>query len=747
MFSNSRTEKIMKMVSDSKVSDTGQLLQEFPASQIETPAFSFESTSGCDSYVFELQETPEVISETGQVQEFPASQTDTLVNVCDSYTIEFQGTPEMVPEMDSEPGQVQEYPTTQIVTGPILSISNACDSYVELQENQVCDFTNLTVLNTDNIDMNMNVSFEVPVLKSVQLEIASGMIIDDPICTASTEKHMPIESTSQDITKKSTDKDERIARKRNKKPVPESWEKNIAKKARMRGEKYVGYKRDKNKIVTRMPDREERTMGPKCISEKCSKINDRHCGIFTKQDRQIIFEHFWRDLNWKEKEVFVSSLVDQLPAKRTSVEPGASSRRSNSYIYYLKIQDEKKIVCKKMFLNTLGINEWMAHNWIKRTKGKMSIEGLEKSNDESTRLTKRSKRNNKKKSQENSGNDEYLQEFFEVLPKLPSHYCRKQTTKLYLEPIFFSKKQLYEFYVSKCAEDGITPVSLTKFFVIFESHNLSLFQPRKDRCDTCCGYEVRNITEEEWMKHVAKKDRARKEKEDDKERAIKEECYVLTMDLEAVKLSPLTKAEAFYYKTKLCCHNFTVYNIASHHCCNYWWNETQADLQASTFASCLIDYLENHCLERKIPIVIYSDGCTYQNRNSIMANALLHFAIKHNIDVEQKYLVKGHTNMECDSVHACIERKLKNRDVHVPADYVTATKEAREKPFPYEVKYLTHDFFKDYTVPNLQYYESIRPGRKSGDPVLTDRVVRFFEGRLIHSRQDSGQVNLVQARY
>ena len=38
--------------------------------------------------------------------------------------------------------------------------------------------------------------------------------------------------------------------------------------------------------------------------------------------------------------------------------------------------------------------------------------------------------------------------------------------------------------------------------------------------------------------------------------------------------------------------------------------------------------------------------------------------------MEQKYLVVGHAQMECDSVHAFIERKLKSKDVYVPYEFV-----------------------------------------------------------------------------
>lgn len=139
-----------------------------------------------------------------------------------------------------------------------------------------------------------------------------------------------------------------------------------------------------------------------------------------------------------------------------------------------------------------------------------------------------------------------------------------------------------------------------------------LYTLKKDKCDTCCEYEAGNLNEEDYQVHVIKKNRARKEKTDDKDIANKKEAIVLTMDLEAVKSCPSLTASALYFKTKLVCHNFTVYNLKKRHCFCYWYDEMAADLTASTFASCLVDYLERHCLPLKLPIIIFSDGCTYR---------------------------------------------------------------------------------------------------------------------------------------
>lgn len=46
---------------------------------------------------------------------------------------------------------------------------------------------------------------------------------------------------------------------------------------------------------------------------------------------------------------------------------------------------------------------------------------------------------------------------------------------------------------------------------------------------------------------------------------------------------------------------------------------------------------------------------------------------------------------------ATIERCLKNNEINVLADYIKISEEARKHPKPYQVKYLDHRFFKDYS--------------------------------------------------
>lgn len=100
--------------------------------------------------------------------------------------------------------------------------------------------------------------------------------------------------------------------------------------------------------------------------------------------------------------------------------------------------------------------------------------------------------------------------------------------------------------------------------------------------------------------------------------------------------------------------------------------------------------VERHNDEQPINIILYSDGCTYQNRNVTVSNALLIVAITEKICIEQEYLEVGHTQMKADSKHLTIERFLRNIIINVPADYYGICRDARRNPNKYDVTYLNH---------------------------------------------------------
>ena len=222
--------------------------------------------------------------------------------------------------------------------------------------------------------------------------------------------------------------------------------------------------------------------------------------------------------------------------------------------------------------------------------------------------------------------------------------------------------------------------------------------------------------------HLKKKDEARTEMEKDAKNPINKHVY--SMDVQAVMICPKTKASAGYYKTKLAIHNFTLYNEKTGDgFCNVW-DETEADLSANVFATMIIKFIEENVPSQAGDhIILWSDGCPYQNRNATVSNAILDFAMKNRIQIFQKYLEKGHTQMKCDSMHSGIQRKFKDKEFYLPSSILTYCKQAKGSP-SYHSKYWNHDEFLDFSKINL--YSSIRPGKKKGDPVVADlRALRY----------------------
>lgn len=511
---------------------------------------------------------------------------------------------------------------------------------------------------------------------------------------------------------KAKSKEVQSKRERKRKPDKNEWYRNKIKKLRLTGKEYKGYQRNKNGKITQGISRPARKLAEACKSVSCEKSKQRFCKLFYEETRLLIFNKFWNNMgSWEEKKGYVLGNVEYVEKKRQSTQ--GPSRRKGTYLYYLRAKEnERKRVCKKMFLGTLGLKEDMVHDWLANTEHGLKIRSAEEVQSlktRSDRTLKIEKRN-------------YLRQWFEILPKISSHYCRKDTNKLYLEQLFQSKVDLYRVYQDYCKSNGKSDyiVSNPIFDELFQEMNLSLYKPKKDRCDICCAFEMKNVTEADYANHTQRKERARQEKEEDKKKAIQGDNYTLTIDVQAVKICPVVNASAIYYKMKLNTHNFTVYNLATHESTNYWWNETEGDLSASTFATFLLHYIRERCSDPKLPIVIYSDGCCYQNRNVALANALFQYSLENSVIIEQKYLEKGHTQMECDSVHALIEKKLKNRFIHLPSDYMNVTREARKKPCPLDSYYVTHRFFKDYSQSKAWSYNSIRPGKKPNDPTVTD---------------------------
>lgn len=155
--------------------------------------------------------------------------------------------------------------------------------------------------------------------------------------------------------------------------------------------------------------------------------------------------------------------------------------------------------------------------------------------------------------------------------------------------------------------------------------NLSLFRTKKDECDACVAHKTGNLADEQFALHREKRQEARNEKSKDKE----SDNMVFCMDLQSVLLSPKSNVSSLYFKTKLIVHNFTFYNLKTKDGYCYIWHESAGGVTANDYASIICQFIKDHVKNDLQPgqnIILYSDGCTSQNRNSILANSLINLS-------------------------------------------------------------------------------------------------------------------------
>ncbi|XP_029928354.1 uncharacterized protein LOC115373878 [Myripristis murdjan] len=307
-----------------------------------------------------------------------------------------------------------------------------------------------------------------------------------PAVSNTEEKTQEEEDNATDKEKSTTPEPDGPARKKSRVAKPLTWKQNRQKQLRMEGKPYISKRKKDGATVTK----DKRSMGPRCSSNACKRASNRFCADISEETRQSLFEGFWQRMNWSQRKVYVAGLVDRDPVERTRA-PWTQSRRSVSLRYHLLVDGERKQVCKKMFLSTLGIGEWSVLNW-----AQTAVAQQEDSEDNAKKRLPRKSR----KASEHS----FLKDFLESLPKVPSYYCGTSISKLYLEPVFSNMSEVYRHYHSHCLEKQTTPLSRQVFCAVFKKMDLRLCDPKKDQG---CSYNATgNLFNELWEEYCMERE-------------------------------------------------------------------------------------------------------------------------------------------------------------------------------------------------------------------------------------------------
>lgn len=431
-------------------------------------------------------------------------------------------------------------------------------------------------------------------------------------------------------------------------------------------------------------------------------INEHNCRYkctanFNEEERKALCLNYHM-LSYERQKDLLRLLIPCLEKQRERQVSGERFPKNYSRSYNFLKDGIMVRVCKQFFCATLCIS----HGPIDTVFKNLNSSGLFDKSD------RRGKKLPKNKTSPDMTN--FVKTHIDKFPRMESHYCRKSSKRQYLESNL-SITKMYHLYKNECIESQQPYVSAITYRRIFStSYNLSFFKPKKDQCLTCVKYansdnSRKKSLEEEYKGHLLRRDNAFQSKAADKERASTDNEFIsATFDLQSVLQIPSGDVSQLYYTRKLNAYNATIYESAppnNAHC--FCWTEIHGLRGSCEIATVLLLYLQNLPRTTK-RVSLFSDTCAGQNRNQFVSCMFL-YAVRtiDNLEmVEHKFMEKGHSYMEVDSMHSAIESAKKHVSVYSMQDWLNIFHIARSNRLrnkmckPYNIKQLKYSDFIDF---------------------------------------------------
>ncbi|CAH2103934.1 unnamed protein product [Euphydryas editha] len=298
---------------------------------------------------------------------------------------------------------------------------------------------------------------------------------------------------------------------------------------------------------------------------------------------------------------------------------------------------------------------------------------------------------------------ESAKNYIKNLPAVASHYCRKDSTKLYLPTELKNIKNVYRIYKEDRTNKGMDVVSEKLFRNIFNTEfNIGFHVPKKDKCTKCLRLEGQNPEEcVELESHLEEKDASKKRLEFHREIGKDNSSILCTsFDIQKVLTTPHGNSMLLFYARKFAVFNLCFYESITRKGFCFIWNESEAKRGANEVATILNKYIQDVDERKTIRnLILYSDSCPGQNKNKIVL-AAVHNALlqaKNLESIQLNYLLPGHTEMTVDSIHSTIEQAVRNTIIWAPSQWATVAQLARKEPNDDFLNYedISDKYFKD----------------------------------------------------
>lgn len=432
---------------------------------------------------------------------------------------------------------------------------------------------------------------------------------------------------------------------------------------------------------------------------ECKKILEAVSddGIKTVQER--IFHDYWA-LGCHDKRVaYVCGLVDTEQPKRSRKRTHDIEKekfRLVTHTFHFNVNGKRIKTCKGCFMKVL--NETSSFIFIALQNKSASLSGTV------DRDFRGCHPPSNKHSQEKI--NEVINHISSV-PKYKSHYTRKNSDRWYF-PAHLNLQILYNEY-KRVTKD---PVSRNIYEKEFHKLNISFKSPKVDTCHKCGILNMKISIEtdptkllflkQEQEAHHKEADLAYMKKKEDKlyarDKSDSTRCYMF--DLQQCLPTPYLTENVVFYKRQLWTYNLTVHDSTTKNVYCFMWHEGEGGRGGNQIATCIYKLLISLPNEIK-HVVLYSDTCLGQNKNSHVAAMYLK-AIQENKNLEKidhKFMVSGHSHIECDIDHGMISKQkdLLEIPVYGPQDWYQVVRSTGPKKNKFIVNELTHMDFIDFS--------------------------------------------------
>lgn len=373
--------------------------------------------------------------------------------------------------------------------------------------------------------------------------------------------------------------------------------------------------------------------------------------------------------------------------------PEESRRQATAYYTVPDGQGQHIQVCRKTFSEIFAL-----------THSRVQVLGEKKKIGRNTVSDQRGKSTKKRKYFPEIR--DHIKQHIDSFPVEENHYSRSKSSKKFLSPDL-NVNRMYRAYLKKTPHFDVT----YKFYAeVFNNDfaNLRFGRPKTDTCGTCDLHHNKikasasNNEEKGKLKnalelHHRRAERARKTMDKDMadSQKIDSVTNVVSIDLEQVLFIPTLTHSAMFYSRQLSCYNLGVHlsDVECAYMC--LWEESLTGRGGNEVSSCLLKALLQEDFPKKKKLIIWSDNCIGQNKNKIMLLLLIYLvAMGVYEQVEQKFLVSGHSYLPCDRDFAQIEKRKRVTKAFTPDNIKDMIKNACHKN-PFKAFTMHSEDFKD----------------------------------------------------